>query len=43
MESALGMGMKSRNEASKIRDSRLTHLKDIEKRLKAVSVRLAAA
>lgn len=43
MESALGMGMKSRNEASKIRDSRLTHLKDIEKRLKAVSVRLAPA
>jgi len=43
MESALSMGLRSRTEASRERESRLVHLEKIERRLKTVSARLAAA
>jgi GTPase Era involved in 16S rRNA processing len=43
LESALSMGLRSRTEASRERESRLVHLEKIERRLKTVSVRLAAA
>jgi GTP-binding protein EngB required for normal cell division len=43
MESALSMGLRSRTEASRERESRLVYLEKIERRLKTVSIRLAAA
>ena len=43
MESALSIGLRSRTEASRERESRLVYLEKIERRLKTVSVRLAAA
>jgi ribosome biogenesis GTPase A len=43
MESALSIGLRSRTEASRERESRLVYLEKIERRLKKASVRLAAA